>query len=163
MERTAFGAHRDAQRAVGMRVEQRLRQAGRFLAEHDRVAVREVGVRIVRAARVESSQRRRGGERCEERVERRVHDDAERVPVVETRAFELAVVDAKAERLDEVQRAARRGAEACDVAGVRRDLGFDQNDVQRRVAHGVDPRAMLRLSIVAAACVTLRRARVFVR
>jgi hypothetical protein len=67
-----------------------------------------------------------------------VDDDAEGVPVVESGALELAIVDSKAERLDEVERAARRGAEARDVPRVRRDLGLDEDDVQRCVADGFE-------------------------
>ena len=66
-----------------------------------------------------------------------MQDDAQRVPVVEAGALELAVGDREAQRLDEVQRAAGRGAESRDVAGVGWDLGFDQHDVQRNVAHRV--------------------------
>ena len=65
------GAHRDAQRALGMRVEQRLRQARGLLAEHERVAARErrLGVAARRARREQPAAL--GRERGEERVERR--------------------------------------------------------------------------------------------
>jgi hypothetical protein len=39
----------------------------------------------------------------------------------------------KAERFDQVQRAAGGGAQARDVAGVGRNLGLDEHHVQRRV------------------------------
>src|SRR6185312_7102813 len=44
-------------------------------------------------------------------------------------AFELGIVELESERLDQVQRRARRRAEPGDVAGVRGDFGFNENDV----------------------------------
>jgi hypothetical protein len=75
-----------------------------------------------------------------------MHDDAHGVPVVETRALECPIVDAKTERLDEVQRTAGSGAQSRDVSGVGRNLGLDQNDMQRRVFHiGGGNEALFRL------------------
>ena len=51
------------------------------------------------------------------------------LPVIHPGAFELGVVELEAEGLDEVQRRAGRGAKAGDVAGVRRDFGFKQDDI----------------------------------
>ena len=86
-----------------------------------------------------------GVEKC---IEGRVHDDVEQVPVVEAGPLELAIVDAKAERLNQMQRAARCRAEARDVAGVRRYLRFDERDVQRRAADALDARqSFLRLRL----------------
>ena len=65
-------------------------------------------------------------------------DDVELFPVVETGALEFAVVDAEAERLDQVQRASGGGTEPRDVAGVRWNLRFDQRDVQRRAAEAFE-------------------------
>lgn len=56
------------------------------------------------------------------------------IPVVESGALEFAVVDPEAQRLYEVQRAAGCRTQARNVAGVRRYLGFDQRNVQRRAA-----------------------------
>src|ERR1700681_810376 len=67
-----------------------------------------------------------------------MHHDGERVPIVEPGTFELAVVDPKPERLDQVERAAGGGAQPRHVAGVGRDLGLDEEHVQRRLAHGVE-------------------------
>ena len=59
--------------------------------------------------------------------------DFDRVPVIETGAAQRALVEAKAELADEVQRTSGGGAEPGDVAGVGRDFGFPQGDVEHRV------------------------------
>ena len=51
------------------------------------------------------------------------------LPVIQPRALQAAVGDGKAERLDEMQRAAGDGAGAGDVAGVLRDLRLEKYDV----------------------------------
>ena len=51
------------------------------------------------------------------------------LPVIHARAFELGIVEAEAQWFDQMQRRLRRGAEARDVAGVRRNFGFEQDDV----------------------------------
>ena len=51
------------------------------------------------------------------------------LPVIHPGAFELRVVQLETERLDQVERGARGGAQPGDVAGVRRDLGFNEDDV----------------------------------
>ena len=55
--------------------------------------------------------------------------DVQFMPVIQPRALQLAVVDGKAERFDEMKRRAGCGAGARDVAGVLRDLRFEQDDV----------------------------------
>jgi hypothetical protein len=59
--------------------------------------------------------------------------DIQLVPVVHARAPRLGVVDPEAERVDQVEDAARDGAHAADVAGVRRDLRLEQDEVERRL------------------------------
>ena len=54
------------------------------------------------------------------------------LPVIHARALELRVVEFEAERLDQVQRRARGRAQPRHVARVRRDFGFDQDDVHRQ-------------------------------
>ena len=51
-------------------------------------------------------------------------------PVVEAGAAHRALAHREAERLDEMQFGADRGAGARDVAGVLRNLRLEQNDVQ---------------------------------
>jgi len=50
------------------------------------------------------------------------------------RADQLGVVQRKPERLDEVQRGFGGRAQPGDVAGVGRDLGLDQGNVQRQAS-----------------------------
>ncbi len=52
--------------------------------------------------------------------------------VVEPGALELAVIHGEAERLDQVQARAGVRREADHVAGVRRDLGMDEDDVEHQ-------------------------------
>src|SRR5438105_6573897 len=52
--------------------------------------------------------------------------------VIEAGALELPVVQGEAERLDQVQPAAGVGGKADDVAGVRRNFGMDENDVEHQ-------------------------------
>src|ERR1700719_973126 len=80
----------------------------------------------------------------------------ERVQVIEPRALELAIVERKAERLDQMQRATGRRAEPGDVPGVRRNLRLDQHDVQRRVRRDVLTDAVARLARHAASAPKLR-------
>ena len=51
------------------------------------------------------------------------------LPVVHARAFQLFVVELKSEGLDEVQGSVSGGTEPGDVAGVRRNLGLEKDDV----------------------------------
>ena len=57
--------------------------------------------------------------------------NVEQVPVVQTGAFELAVVDFKSQRFHQMQRSACGGAGTRDVAGVLRNLRLDQYDIQQ--------------------------------
>ena len=53
------------------------------------------------------------------------------------RAAQILVVERKPQRFDQVQVGVRREAEPGDVAGVGRDLGFDEDDVDTPAAgHG---------------------------
>ena len=51
------------------------------------------------------------------------------LPVIHARTFQLRVVELESERLDEMQLRLRGRAEPRDVAGVRRDFRFNQDDV----------------------------------
>ena len=50
--------------------------------------------------------------------------------IVQPRPAHFGVVDGKAQRFDQVQRAAGIGAQPDDIAGVGRDFGLDENDVE---------------------------------
>src|SRR5262249_19527474 len=75
----------------------------------------------------------RFGQRRLERRERLVVVHLGAAPVIEAGAAQVPVVDAKAERLDEVQRTPGGHCQAADAAGVARDLGLDEHDAKRRI------------------------------
>jgi len=60
----------------------------------------------------------------------------DRIPVVEAGASQVLVIDGKAELADQVQPGAGRRAQPGNVAGVGRDLRFDQDNMQVRRSHG---------------------------
>ena len=51
-------------------------------------------------------------------------------PVVETGAFQVAFLERKTQRSDEVQTCSGGEAQASDVAGIRRNLRLDEYDVE---------------------------------
>jgi hypothetical protein len=61
-----------------------------------------------------------------------VDGQLDRRPVVEPGAADRLGIDAEGDRPDEVEAGAGGGAEPGDVAGVGRDLGGDEDDLQRR-------------------------------
>ena len=69
-------------------------------------------------------------ERCEAGLEALVLAHPRQLVVIEPRALHAGVVEAEAERAHEVQRRARVGAEPDRVAGVRRDFGLEEDDVE---------------------------------
>src|SRR5215207_6054033 len=60
----------------------------------------------------------------------RVDPQVQAVPIIESSATHIRIVDRKAERLDEVERRIRRNAEAGDVTGVGWNLGLNERDVE---------------------------------
>ena len=98
-----------------------------------------------RAEEVELPRRRRRAERVEEMGEVHVLTNVDEVPVIHAGAAHGVLVDPEAEPPDEVERRARRGAEARDVSGVRRDLRFDEDHVERRrERRRAEPRGVVR-------------------
>jgi hypothetical protein len=59
-----------------------------------------------------------------------VHVHGRELVVVEPGAAHRLAVQAEAERLDQVQLAAGVGRQPDQVAGVRRDLGFEDHEVE---------------------------------
>jgi hypothetical protein len=57
------------------------------------------------------------------------------LPVVETGALDLFLVEREAERLNQMQRGAGRQAGATDVAGVPVDFRMHENDVDAQAAN----------------------------
>ena len=130
VQRPRLVDHRDPHAAVGIPHQDVLRDTARFLAEDD---VRAVGVGDLAV-----DMPRLGGEEkvfsafCffKEIVDTVVVGDVDEIPVVESRAFEVAVGDLKAERTHQMQSGAGGGAGAGDVAGVLRDLGLKYHDIE---------------------------------
>ena len=80
-------------------------------------------------------------ERVEEMGEVEVPPHVDEVPVVDAGPAHTVLVDPEAERPDEVERRGRGRAEPGDVARVGRDLGLDEDDVERpRERGGAEPR-----------------------
>ena len=131
VERARALDHRDAHAAVVVVVQQFLGQAARLLAKDQKGVLGILGLRV--------GARRLGGGVEELRVrvfmaqlvKGGVLLDGDQVSVVQPGPADLLFVDGKAQRMHQMQRGVRGGAGAGDVAGVLRDLGFDQYDMQR--------------------------------
>lgn len=127
---TRFIDHRDADASVGVAHEHMLGDAACFFAEND---VRAVGV-----AHLAVLMARLGGKEevfaalClfKKVVDTVIIGDIDKVPVVEPRAFEVAVGDLKAEGSHKMEPCARSGTGARDVAGVLRDLRLKEHNIQ---------------------------------
>lgn len=118
---------------AGVRGEERLGKTFRLATEDKEVAVPELSVPIgARCFRGEEKPARAGRLRVEKRGERLPDGHFHLAPVIEPGAAQRTIFQRKAERLDEVQMRAGREAEPADVAGIRRDLGLDENDVKHR-------------------------------
>ena len=109
-------------------------RAGAFVTEDETIAFLEL--------RVPKTARRLGGEepesiraagRSEESLPVIVVADVEFVPVIHARATQLGVVDLETQRVDEMEHATRHSAHAAHVAGIRRDLRAEQDEVERRL------------------------------
>lgn len=53
------------------------------------------------------------------------------LPIVHAAAFEVAIAQFKAQRLNQVETAVGKGAHSANIAGVLRNLWFEQDNVQR--------------------------------
>ncbi|MNR43715.1 hypothetical protein D3C85_1623640 [compost metagenome] len=56
--------------------------------------------------------------------------------IVQARAAHAGVLERKSERLDEVQLRPRVGAQADHIAGIRRNFGLDEDDVEHGAMAG---------------------------
>ena len=63
-----------------------------------------------------------------------MYDHVNFVPVIEARTFELAIVDAKTERFNEMKGDTGGRAETCDIARIGWNLRLDERDMQRRAS-----------------------------
>lgn len=130
VQRACFRNHRDAHAVIPVLLEQRLGDAGRFLAEHQHIVhrVRNLSVRARRLRRTEV-EIVSGVHGCDLRkVLVVMHLDE--MPVVEPGALEVLVIRREAQRLDEMKLDARRRTEAGDVPRIARNLRFYQYYMQ---------------------------------
>ena len=73
---------------------------------------------------------KRAGVFAEKIVEIFIVVNIQKMPIIQSRAFHLFVIQLETERLHHVQSRAGRGAGAADVAGVLRDFRLYQNNVE---------------------------------
>ena len=67
--------------------------------------------------------------------------DVRPLAVIQPRATQAAVVEDKAQGLDQVQPDAGVGAQAHDIAGIGRNLGLEKDDIEHRYQQA-GPRAL---------------------
>ena len=133
VEAAVLRPHRQADALrLGEGVADAFGKAGAFAAEDEPVARRKARVRkrmrAVRRHGVHAGDVGMLG--LEKRLPRFVDADRRVLVIVEPRALHVLVVKGETERLHQVKRAARVGAEADDVARVGRNFGMNQNDVE---------------------------------
>ena len=121
--------HRDADAAVVDLLQQVFRQAARLAAKDEKITI--LIRRLVIAAR----------RLCARKVHPRIRMLAEKfaevwvsvvghqIPIVQPGALQVFVAQRKAQRLNQMQRCACRGAGARDIARVLRDFRVEQHDV----------------------------------
>lgn len=118
-----------------MRAKQRLGEPDALFAKDqgvaggiDRAQIADAGKS---AEEVQTALRALARPRPEKSIEVGVLPNVDEMPVVHARTTHAVLVDSKAERADQVQRASRGRAQPRDIAGIGRDLGLDEDDVQR--------------------------------
>ena len=124
--------HRDADAAVIDPFQQVFRQAARFPAEDEKHVLRIGDLRIAfRRFRAGIKERRiRIGREHLAKVFVDMHPDQR--PVIQPRAFQIFILQAVSQRLDQMQFAPRRRARARNVAGILRDFRLNQYDMNHR-------------------------------
>ena len=125
------GPDGDAQNPIGETIEQFLRESLRFAPEEEGIAGLEIGI-VQGGCPAGAEQMKSPGEQgAFDGTQRRVKGQFYRIPVIQPGAFEVGIGDAKAERFDKVQLAARGRAESGDIAGIGWDLRVYENDAER--------------------------------
>lgn len=125
-----MSAHGNAHAARAIRLEHLDIKAAAFPPEH-KVAL--VGVCDIGEAALSGSREQMElvfAMRFEKRIRARPSHDLDIVPIVASRALEVALGRSEAHRLDKVQPRADARARARDVSGVLRNLRFNQHDVE---------------------------------
>ena len=122
--------HRD--HAIRVALVQLVGEPARLAPEHEHDVLRRAERRVPEqplALRREEPRLAQRRQLALERLPARPGAQIDVLPVVESRALHLALVEGEAERLDEMQRRPGREAGAPRVAGVPVDLGMHQDDV----------------------------------
>jgi len=131
-----FGAHGQADAAVGVRKAERLGQPRRLLAEEEPAVTRQVGLTVILRGLG-------GGEPevllrfrvlREERGQIFIVAHGDEVPVIQPRALDGAVGNIEAERADEVEVAAGCGTGARDIPAILRNFRFYEYDMDHFAA-----------------------------
>jgi hypothetical protein len=107
-------------------------RARAFRTEYEPVARREADLAERRGA-VRGQREHARGVRLlgsHQRIPAFMHAHRRVLVIVEPRAPHPGVFERKSQRLDQMQLRAGVGAQADHIAGVRRDFGFDKNDVE---------------------------------
>jgi len=105
---------------------------------------------MLKAAATEGNQLRTAVHLSKKRPKIRVVPYVNLRPVVQARSFEMFVVYAKAQGMDQVKPYFRSGAESRDVSGICRYLGLVENHMKARILKDpmLDPPSITRHSLV---------------
>ena len=128
---TPRSLHRNREQVFGVRREQTFRQPFGFAAEDQKIAGAK-GHLVIGPPGFGRKEKEapRSFARLAQLLERIPELHVDFLPVIETRPFQLAIVDGKSEGLDQVQRRTGGEAKPPDVARVRRNLRLDQDNVE---------------------------------
>jgi len=111
--------------------EKLLGQSLGLATEHQKIAITELRIPET-SFHLRGEEKEAGvvGLRGAKRIERFPNRDGNFGPVIEPGAAQRLVIERKSERLDKIEMRAGCEAEPSNVSGIRRNLGFDQDDVQ---------------------------------
>ena len=130
VETPRLRADGDTDAAVIMRGQKFLRQALRFLSEEQIRAVGVIGL-VVAAGGLGREQAHAGRLVLREEIRQiLIHAHVDQMPVIESGTLHGLVRNVKAQRLYQMQDAARRSAGARDISGVGRNFRFYQYNMQ---------------------------------
>lgn len=130
IEGTDLTRHRQPHAFAVMLFQKRFRKPLRLLAEHKKIPfpVRDVAVRVFCFCR--KKPKTPVGKTGKDILDAVIIRNVDKMPVIQSRPFQIFVRNLESERADEMQSASRRRASAHDIAGVLRDLRLYQNDIE---------------------------------
>ncbi len=131
--------HRQTQATLRRQgVEHGLRQAARFRTEHEGIAGGVVDLVVALTAAGRYAEPTRWLDRRKEVREIGMLLNRGELAVVEPGASQALVVELESERMNQVQSAAGIGAQAYDIAGIRRNLRLIEHDMKQREEPDLD-------------------------